>query len=203
MCSGRQHPHCRDYYSQRTGRNCFPKWEIGCPLRCAQWFDRRIVSRTEDGGILWSYLTEVRRPCPFPRLPLLLLLFIVFVRSCAMASAFARLPRSPLLARLHAVLCLADNRRHRAQDGRWYSMDVDFCSALERWEYPVVDAVRLEVRVSQICRDPQTDEFLFQGVMMVRRTACPRRAATPWPPLPAGPPAPVSVLSPVFAVGLV
>ena len=58
--------------------------------------------------------------------------------------------------------------RRRAQDGRWYSMDVDFCSALERWEYPVVDAVRLEVRVSQICRDPQTDEFLFQGVMMVR-----------------------------------
>ena len=111
MCSGRQHPHCRDYYSQRTGRNCFPKWEIGCPLRCAQWFDRRIVSRTEDGGILWSYLTEVRRPCPFPRLPLLLLLFIVFVRSwvaiaclciCASASTTAS-----LLPRLHALLCLA------------------------------------------------------------------------------------------------
>ena len=104
-----KHPHCRDYKSKRTGNACFPKWEVGCPRQCAQWFDRRMVTRTPKGGILWSYLTE---------------------------------------------------------DGRWYIMDVDLCAALERWEFPVIDAKRLDVRLSQLCRDPNRDEFLFQGVVI-------------------------------------
>jgi hypothetical protein len=95
--------------TKRTGNACFPKWEVGCPLQCAQWFDRRMVTRTPKGGILWSYLTE---------------------------------------------------------DGRWYIMDVDLCAALERWEFPVIDAKRLDVRLSQLCRDPNRDEFLFQGVVI-------------------------------------
>ena len=45
-------------------------------------------------------------------------------------------------------------------------MDVDLCASLERWEFPVVDALRLEVRLTQICRDPNLDEFLFQGVVI-------------------------------------
>ena len=96
-----KHPHCRDYTSTKTGGPCFPKWEVGCPLQCAQvraaaspaprsrlrialplcrahrshaqswlcvqWFDRRIVTRTENGGILWAYLTEDGRWCaPLP-----------------------------------------------------------------------------------------------------------------------------------------
>ena len=83
-------------------------------------------------------------------------------------------------------------------------MDVDFCSALERWEYPVVDAVRLEVRVSQICRDPQTDEFLFQGVMMVRShgITLPCRKHMTAPSMPALQPSlrPLPALFPVFVV---
>ena len=92
-----KHPQCRDYTSTKTGGPCFPKWEVGCPLQCAQvrasaspaprsrlrialplcrahrshaqswlcvqWFDRRIVTRTENGGILWAYLTEDGRWC--------------------------------------------------------------------------------------------------------------------------------------------
>ena len=96
-----KHLQCRDYTSTKTGGPCFPKWEVGCPLQCAQvraaaspaprsrlrialplcrahrshaqswlcvqWFDRRIVTRTENGGILWAYLTEDGRWCaPLP-----------------------------------------------------------------------------------------------------------------------------------------
>ena len=39
-------------------------------------------------------------------------------------------------------------------------------AALERWEFPVIDAKRLDVRLSQLCRDPNRDEFLFQGVVI-------------------------------------
>ena len=29
-------------------------------------------------------------------------------------------------------------------------MDVDLCASLERWEFPVIDGLRLDVRLSQV-----------------------------------------------------
>lgn len=31
-----------------------------------------------------------------------------------------------------------------------YIMDVDLCASLERWEFPVIDGLRLDVRLSRV-----------------------------------------------------
>jgi hypothetical protein len=61
-----KHPHCGLF--SRPGRSCFPKWEVGCPRQCAQYFDKRVVAGTIGKAKLhactniWTALPPPPRP---------------------------------------------------------------------------------------------------------------------------------------------